>query len=196
MARDDSTLLIVYNEGLLTSDDQQELQKALNGNIHIAFWPKKNGPMNAAFDEIFTVLSIAISPDVWEQFFSGIAVSAAIGAVKLLGRELKKILSKKKVYKVTANTIEEPKPTIGIRGPNINIILPADISDEKFEYCIDKAFESIQVSSQKISKEETITYHNDTTGDTITYTFTEYYWNVVEPKIRQKEVSQENETTI
>lgn len=196
MERDNSTLLIVYNEGLLTLDDQQKIQKALEGNIHIAFWAKKNGPMNAAFDDIFTVLSIAISPDAWEQFFSGIAVAATIGAVKLLGRELKKILVKKKIYKVTADTIEEPRPTIGIRGQNINIILPADISDEKFEYCIDKAFESVQAQSSKISKEETITYYDDITKDAITYTLTEYYWNVVEPKIRQKEVNQENETPI
>ena len=86
MTRDNSTLLIVYNEGLLTLDDQQKIQKAFEDNIHIAFWAKKNGPMNAAFDDIFTVLSIAISPDAWEQFFSGIAVAATIGAVKLLGR--------------------------------------------------------------------------------------------------------------
>ena len=188
--------MIVYDEGLLTSADQQELQKTLDDNIYIAFWAKKNGPVNAAFDGIFTTLNVEIPSDLWEQFLSGIAVSAAISAVKLLCRELKKILTKKKVYKVTPNTIDESRPTIGIRGQNINIILPADISDEKFEYCIDKAFESVQAGSQKISKEETITYYDDTTGEAITYTFTEYYWNVVESKIRQKEVNQENETTI
>ena len=196
MTRDNSTLLVVYNEGLLTLDDQQEIQKALEDNIHIAFGAKKNGPMNAAFDDIFTVLSIAISPDTWEQFFSGIAVAATISAVKSLGRKLKQILTKKKVYKVTADTIDELRPTIGIRGQNINIVLPADISDEKFEYCIDKAFESVQADYQKISKEGTITYYDDTTKEAITYTLTEYYWNVVEPRIRQKEVNQENETPI
>lgn len=196
MVRDSSTLLIVYNEDFLTSDDQQEIQKALKGNINIAFWAMKNRPMNAAFDDIFTVLSIAISPDVWEQFFSGIAIAATIGAVKIAGKQIKKILLKKKVYKVTANTIEEKKPTIAIRGKNINIILPADISDEKFEYCIDKVFENIQENTGKISKEETITYFDEASGEVITYTMIEYYRNVIEPQKRRKEVNQENETPI
>lgn len=196
MVKDNSSLLVIYNEGLLTLDDQKEIQNTLDGKINIAFWAKKNGPMNAAFDDILTVLNIAISPDVWEQFFAGVAVSATIGAVKLLGKALKKILSKKKVYKVTANAVEEAKPTIGIRGENINIILPADISDEKFKYCIDKAFESVRVCSHKISKEETITYFDDTTGKAITYTLNEYYQNVVEPQLHKKKVSQESETTI
>ena len=196
MIRDDSTLLIVYNEGLLTATDQQEIQKELEGNIHIAFWAKKNGPMNAAFDDIITTLSIAIPPAVWEQFLSGIAVATTIGAVKLLAKALKGMLLKKKALKVTAKSVEESRPTIGIRGENINIILPADISDEKFEYCIDKAFKSIQSSPHKISKEETITYYDETTGEAITHTLTEYYWNVVEPQIHKKEVNMENETPI
>lgn len=196
MVRDVSTLLVVYNEALLTATDQQEIQKEFEGNINIQFWSKKNGLMNAAFDDIITTLSIEIPPAVWEQFLSGIAVATTIGAAKLTAKALKGMLLKKKDLKVTAKSVEESRPTIGIRGENINIILPADISDEKFEYCIDKAFESIQSSPHKISKEETITYYDETTGEANTYTITEYYWNVVEPQIQKKEVNMENEITI
>ena len=94
------------------------------------------------------------------------------------------------------SSADELKPTIGIRGQNINIILPADISDEKFEYCIDKAFESVQMCSPKITKEETITYYDEVAGKAITYKLTEYYWNVIAPQKQEREVAQENETPL
>ena len=137
----------------------------------------------AAFDDIISVVIIYFTHDFWTKVLEGLTVAAVIEGLKNLFGQFKKIMQSKKLYKTTADKVSEKQPTISKKGPNINIVLPVGVSDEKFNYCIDKSFESVKDAAPLIKKKETITFYDDSTGNVFTYTVEEYYWKkVVSPQ--------------
>lgn len=191
----DEKILIEFFDGFLSEKEQENIKSQVSPHYPVAFWETQSTPMNAAFDDIFTTLTVYITPGFWTQFFAGLAVATVIECVKSIALLLKRSVQCRKVYKQTSKSVREKNATIGIKANNVNIILPTDISDEKFKYCVDKAFESVNTAAFTISEKETITYFDSKTDKIVTYTMEEYYWNVVDPR-NKKEVNAEHEATI
>lgn len=176
----DEKFIVEFPSGFFSESEIAEITTAANSVCPTVF-NQKDKYILAAFDDIISVVNVYITPDFWTQLFAGLSVVAATQGLRSVLGIFKKIMQSKKHFKSTAERMIEQKPTIGIKGPNINIVLPTDISDEKFYYCIDKAFESVKDAAPLTQSEETITFYDDNTGNIFTYTIKEYYWKKVMP---------------
>lgn len=175
-----ANIFIEFQKGLLSDEEMLELQKSTESICPIGFQPKDTHVL-AAFEDIISAVTVYITPDFWTQLYAGLATNVISSGIIFAITQIKKAIQKKRVYKVTADGADEKIPTIGIRTHHVNIILPTDISDDKFEYCVDRAFESVQDSKQLILKEETITFFDKEIDSMVTYSIKEYYDKNVEP---------------
>lgn len=174
-------IVVEFQKGFFSDEEISELKRNIDPICPMAF-QQTDIRILAAFDDIISALTIYITPDFWTQLYAGLAVSGICSGIAFAVTQMKNVIQKKKGYRVTADEVQEKISPIKISANNINILLPADISDEKFQFCINKAFESVRDSEQIISEKETITFFDKKHDDMVTYSVEEYYWKIVYPR--------------
>ena len=95
-------------------------------------------------EELFPQIQIFLSSDIAQAIYLGIASSAIWDGIKLFFRSLKNIIKKKTFTHVSNNKVNtKATPNIHVNIGESHIVLPIDIDDSKFEYFVDKMFDSM-----------------------------------------------------
>ncbi len=153
-----SAIGIEYLQNTLTTNEITDLESDLN-RYGIQLQTHSNAPrFIMGIEDLFPQIQIFLSPDIVETICSGIASGALWDGIKFLFDSLRKIV-KKKTFAHVSNGKFDTKTTPNIHvdiGKN-HIVLPTDIDDEKFEYFVDKMFESI---NQDTITEEKYVFYN------------------------------------
>ena len=119
-------------------------------------------------EELFAHIQILLSPDI-VALFSSLLYSGVYDAIKSSLKYIWQICKKKKIKKITKDKIEEISPVIHVNIGDLKAILPIDMPQEKYEYFVDKLFDSLNkdtISSERFAifdeKENVIKYYTKT----------------------------------
>ena len=95
-------------------------------------------------EELFPQIEIFLSSNVVETIFLGLVTNAIWDGIKYLLSSIQKMIKEKPFVHIQNGKIDtDKKPNIHINIGKSHIVFPTDIDDNKFEYFIDKMFESI-----------------------------------------------------
>ena len=148
-----SAIGIEYLQNALTTNEITELESNLN-RYGIKLQTHSNAPQFImGIEDLFPQIQIFLSPDIVETICSGIVSGALWDGIKFLFNSLRKIVKKKPFTHVSNGKFDtEATPNIHVNIGKNHIVLPTDIDDEKFEYFVDKMFETI--SQDTITEEK------------------------------------------
>lgn len=160
--KEDSSKVILIDAlpGALTSEDIKELEECIiQEDICLKVHSHNPRYMNG-IEDLFAQIQIICSQEVLFALFTGVLAS---GIYDVLKSFLCKIYDKMKgrhVTKVQSGKIEEVSPKIHFIIGDVKVILPLDIDDEKYEYFVDKMFESMK--DETITKKEFCIWNKET----------------------------------
>lgn len=121
----------------------------------------------AGIEELFPHIAISVSPDLVEAFAVNLLSSAIYSGIVAVVCLIRDKLKKKTLFKIqNGKIIENATPTVHLKIGENSIVLPMELSDEKFKYVVDKSLESL--SPEKISR-KTYTFYEEKIDAVVTY---------------------------
>ena len=153
-----SAIGIEYLKNALATNEITELERDLN-RYGIKLQTHSNDPrFIMGIEDLFPQIQIFLSPDIVQTICLGIASGALWDGIKFLFNSLRKIVKNKPSVHVSNGKLDtETTPNMHVNIGKNHIVLPTDIDDEKFEYFVDKMFESI---NQDTITEEKYVFYN------------------------------------
>lgn len=135
---------LTYLQGTFDKDEINILVTKLNQS-GIALRTQETPPKHImGIEDLFPQIMICISPVMLEAIRTNILSNAIWDGIKYLLFSIRKTIKEKPFVHVQNGKIDtDKKPNIHINIGKSHIVLPADIDDNKFEYFVDKMFESI-----------------------------------------------------
>ena len=135
---------IEYLQNAFEPEEIEELENNLN-KFGIKLKTYSSAPKYImGIEELFPQIQIFLSSDIAQAIYLGIASSAIWDGIKLFFRSLKNIVKKKTFTHVSNNKVNtKATPNIHVTIGESHIVLPIDIDDSKFEYFVDKMFDSM-----------------------------------------------------
>lgn len=158
-------ILIDYLQDILKIEDLKDLEDGLSQeDILLDARSHKPQYMNG-LEEMFAQIQIFCSSELVFAIGTGILGSGIYDVLKVFLRKIYNKLKNVFVTKIQSDKMEEIQPTIHFIIGDVKVILPLDIDNEKYEYFIDKLFESMH--SETISKKEYCVWNKE--KETIEY---------------------------
>lgn len=135
---------IEYLQNAFEPEEIEELENNLN-KFGIELKTYSSAPKYImGIEELFPQIQIFLSSDIAQAIYLGIASSAIWDGIKLFFCSLKNIVKKKPFTHVSNNKVNtKATPNIHVNIGESHIVLPIDIDDSKFEYFVDKMFDSM-----------------------------------------------------
>ena len=141
---DSNTIAIEYLQGLLTSEEINDLQQSFN-DTDISFEVKSYPPrVMAGIDELFSDIAIFLSSDVASGIFIGVISNGVFAALISCLKKIRNRFKVKKLPKANAGEITDKAPNVYIKIDNLNIQVPISAKDEEYEYFTEHVFESVK----------------------------------------------------
>lgn len=148
---------IDYLDGLIDTNTLNECKSEIEkAGFELLLHPYTKQYLNGV-EEIFSAITIFISSDIFKNVIDGIA---AIEVLVCIPIKIYNAIKNKKVKIIRPKKVIEETPSVSIKAKNINILIPTELDEDKFKYCIDKAFESIRDNQALIDNSETITFYD------------------------------------
>jgi len=138
-------------------------------------------------EDLFPQIQIFLSSDIVQTICLGVASSALWEGIKFFLKSLRNMVKKKPFTHVSNGKVDtNATPNIHVNIGKSHVVLPMDIDDEKFEYFVDKMFETM--SQDTITEEKYVFY--DAEKQTL-----EYYsrYEVAMKSYKEWSKSKENE---
>ena len=140
----DKTIAIEYLQGLLTTEEINELQQSFN-DIDISVEVKSYPPrLMAGLDELFSDIAINLSSDIGFIIFTNVISNGVFAALICCLKKIRNRVKVKKLPKVSAGEITDKTPNVYIKIDNLNIQVPISAKDEEYEYFTEHIFESVK----------------------------------------------------
>lgn len=189
LERESTTKLIglKYHQNIFEAEEIRDLEKDLN-QYGIELQTQSNAIQYImGIEDLFPQIQVFLSPQIVQSIGFGILSSAIWDGVKLFLCSLRKKMMKKPFACILKGEIDtNATPNIYVNIGKSHIVLPMDIDDKKFEYFVDKMFESI---NHDIVTEEKYVFYN-AENQTLDY----YSKHEVAMKLhKQRQESEENE---
>lgn len=189
LERESTTKLIglKYHQNIFEVEEIRDLEKDLN-QYGIELQTQSNAIQYImGIEDLFPQIQVFLSPQIVQSIGFGILSGAIWDGVKLFLCSLRKKIMKKPFACISKGEIDtNATPNIHVNIGKSHIVLPMDIDDKKFEYFVDKMFESI---NHDIVTEEKYVFYN-AENQTLDY----YSKHEVAMKLhKQRRESEENE---
>ena len=141
-------LALDYLKNSFTSEDIDEFQN-ISAKYGFSLFAHEHKPQFINGPEIwFPQIAVILSHEVMQSIVCGLATNALYDWVKVLllsiQIKLKANLKNRPFYHVSNGEMKETTPSVHIVIEQNHIDLPVDMDQEKFEYCIDKAMETVK----------------------------------------------------
>ena len=161
-----NTIGLEYQQNAFEATEIKEIEDELN-EYGIRFRTHPNTPKYImGIEDLFPQIQVFLSPDIVQTICLGMASSAIWDGVKFFLSSLRKRIKKKPFTHVSNGKVDtEATPNIHVNIGKSHIVLPIDIDDNKFEYFVDKMFESI---NQNTVTEEKYAFY-DAENQTLEY---------------------------
>ena len=161
-----NTIGLEYQQNAFETEELKELENGLS-NYDISLKTHANSPKYImGIEDLFPQIQIFLSPDIVQTICFGVASSALWDSIKIFLKSLRNMVKKKPFTHVSNGKVDtNATPNIHVNIGKSHIVLPMDIDDEKFEYFVDKMFESI---NQDTITEEKYAFY-DTENQTLEY---------------------------
>ena len=139
-----SAIGLEYQQNAFDSEELKELENGLS-DCGISLKNHANKPKYImGIEELFPQIQVFLSSDMAQAIYWGIASGAIWDGIKLFLRTLRKMVKKKSFTHVSNNKVDKnATPNIHVNVGKSHIVLPIDIDDSKFEYFVDKMFDSM-----------------------------------------------------
>lgn len=159
----EKTLGLEYLDGAFTNEELQQFSNALEKS-GITFVSRATKPRHiAGIETLFPQIQVFLSNDLVEAIALGLATNALYDVLKLLAKLMRKLSCNKPFAKMQNGKIDaEAVPNIHFNIGSVHAVLPVEVDDKKYEYFVDKMFES--VNAQTITK-ETYLVLDDASGE-------------------------------
>lgn len=146
----DYPVLIEYLKGSLNDKDLYDLEGILNkANLSLIKRECPSVYLNG-IEELFPAIKVILSHEITQVIVLGLATNFIYDALKNFVLNLYKKLKNKKLFKITNKKINELDSTIYIVVGKVTIILPSDLDDDKFKYCINKIVDTFTTESIEV----------------------------------------------
>lgn len=162
------TIGLEYLSGSFDTDELAEIEKYLNEK-GLSFRTRETRPrMIMGIEELFPQIRVYISPDIVNQVDLGIATNLIYDVLKYLFWKIKTIVCSRRLIRMRGSVVEKDVVAdVRIEFGKAKISLPADLPDDKFQYFVDKLFDSLD--AQTVIKEKYIVY-DETENKMTSYT--------------------------
>ena len=139
-----SAIGLEYQQNAFDSEELKELENVLK-KYGIKFKSHSSAPKYImGIEDFFPQIQVFLSSDMAQAIYWGIASGAIWDGIKLFLRTLRKMVKKKLFAHVSNNKVNiKATPNIHVNIGESHIVLPIDIDDSKFEYFVDKMFDSM-----------------------------------------------------
>ena len=139
-----NTIGLEYQQNAFETTELKELENGLS-DCNISLKAHVNTPKYImGIEDLFPQIQVFLSSDIVQTICLGIASSALWDGIKFFFCSLRKMVKKKSFTHVSNVKFDtNATPNIHVNIGKSHIVLPMDIDDKKFEYFVDKMFESI-----------------------------------------------------
>jgi len=149
-------IAIDYLDGSLTSEDLDEIKTILESE-EIELLIHCQEPQNIdGIDDMFPNILLFMNQDILQAFILGLATNGLYDVIKKTILSVHTKLSSKKINRIQNRKIEQVTPKVNLRIGKANMILPMNLPKDRFEYCIDKFFESVKEENMEYFTTESI----------------------------------------
>lgn len=149
-----------YQQNAFEMDELKELENGLSDcgiSLKIVITPTKH---IMGIEDLFPQIQIFLSHDIVQTIFLGIASNVIWDCIKVFLKSLRKIVKKKPFTRVSNGKVDtNANPNIHVNIGKSHVVLPMEIDDDKFEYFLDKFFETI--NKDIITEEKYVFYDVD-----------------------------------
>lgn len=154
-----NTIGLEYLKNAFETEELKELETGL-ADCGISLKIHENPPKHImGIEDLFPQIQIFLSSDIVQTICLGVASSALWDGIKLFFKSLRKMANKKPFTHISDGKVDtNATPNIHVNIGKSHIVLPMDIDDNKFEYFVDKMFESI---NQDTITEEKYAFYDD-----------------------------------
>ena len=139
-----NTIGLEYQKNAFETEELKELENGLSG-CGISLKTHENTPKYImGIEDLFPQIQIFLSSDIVQAICLGVVSGALWDGIKLFFKSLRKMVKKKPFTHISNEKVDiNATPNIHVNIGKSHVVLPIDIDDEKFEYFVDKMFESI-----------------------------------------------------
>ena len=139
-----NTIGLEYQKNAFETEELKELENGLSG-CGISLKTHENTPKYImVIEDLFPQIQIFLSSDIVQAICLGVVSGALWDGIKLFFKSLRKMVKKKPFTHISNEKVDiNATPNIHVNIGKSHVVLPMDIDDEKFEYFVDKMFESI-----------------------------------------------------
>ena len=139
-----NTIGLEYQKNAFETEELKELENGLSG-CGISLKTHENTPKYImGIEDLFPQIQIFLSSDIVQAICLGIVSDSLWDGIKLFFKSLRKMVKKKPFTHISNEKVDiNATPNIHVNIGKSHVVLPMDIDDEKFEYFVDKMFESI-----------------------------------------------------
>lgn len=139
-----NTIGLEYQKNAFETEELKELENGLSG-CGISLKTHENTPKYImGIEDLFPQIQIFLSSDIVQAICLGVVSGALWDGIKLFFKSLRKMVKKKPFTHISNEKVDiNATPNIHVNIGKSHVVLPMDIDDEKFEYFVDKMFESI-----------------------------------------------------
>ena len=164
----DATISLDYLQGLLSKEDLKKLEDELNNNGFSLSSQETQPRYIAGVEDFFPQIQVFLSPDLLRNLYLGLVTNAFYDGIKYFLVLLRQMIQKKKISKIqSGNVINNITPVMHFNIGQMHVILPMEIEDKKFEYFVDKAFETANAND---AAKETYFSYCEKTGEVQNHT--------------------------
>lgn len=155
-----------YQQNALGTEELKKLENGLN-ECGISLKTYANTPKCImGIESLFPQIQIFLSSDIIQAICLGVVSSAVWEGIKFFLKSLRNMIKKKPLTRVSNDKVDtNVTSNIYLNIGKSHVVIPMDIDDEKFEYFVDKMFESI---NQDIITEEKYAFY-DAEKETLEY---------------------------
>ena len=148
-----NTIGLEYLQNSFETEELKELEKCL-ADCGISLKTHENTPKHImGLEDLFPQIQIFLSSDIVQAICSVVIPGALWDGIKLFFKSLRKMVKKKPFTHISNGKVDtNATPNIHVNIGKSHIVLPMDIDDEKFEYFVDKMFESINQDTKTEEK--------------------------------------------
>lgn len=139
-----NTIGLEYQKNAFETEELKELENGLSG-CGISLKTHENTPKYImGIEDLFPQIQIFLSSDIVQAICLGVVSGALWDGIKFFFKSLRKMVKKKPFTHISNEKVDiNATPNIHVNIGKSHVVLPMDIDDEKFEYFVDKMFESI-----------------------------------------------------
>ena len=145
---------IIYGEKTFATNELNELRESLKV-YGVELLSQETSPYtNACLDLLSPLVLFATDPNFIQTLISNVVSSGGYDAIKLVAKFLYSKFHNRHMTKIQGGKITEETANVQLAIGNNRMVLPVDIDQDKYEYAVDKFFETVKFLEEEKTQEQ------------------------------------------